>query len=304
MHEGMVEVKKRESDFSEKQFPFEVVHVGEPASNMSTFHWHEFMEISFIRSGEGKYEIEDKVFHVEKGDIIVINNIEKHRVTYKPGNPLYETVIHFDSSLISSGVDGFWGTSYLDLFKYERTGFNNIPELDKATKEEVQSLVSGIEKEYFQKNQYYELSIKAKLLCLITVLLRNCNIKTINDFDVIAKRNQIERLEKILKYVNENYDKEINLALAAQKFYMNTSYFSDYFKKNVGINFTDYLAKVRINKAVKLLGETGISSTEIAFSCGFNNVTSFYNTFKKIKGMNPGDFKKNPAQKEMKGERT
>lgn len=288
----IIEVKKRESDFSKKQFPFEVVHVGEPASNMSTFHWHEFMEISFIQSGEGKYEIEDKVFHVKKSDIVIINNIEKHRVTYKPGNPLYETVIHFDSSLISFSDDGFWGTGYINLFKYERTGFNNIPELDEVTKEEVQSSVSGIEKEYFQKNQYYELMIKAKLLCLITVLLRNLNIQTINEVEVIAKRNQIERLEKILNYINENYDKEINLALAAQKFYMNTSYFSDYFKKNIGVNFTDYLARVRINKAARLLNETGISSTEIAFSCGFNNVTSFYNTFKKIKGMSPGDFKK------------
>lgn len=296
MNEELVEVKKRESDFSEKPFPFEVVHVGEPASNMTTFHWHAFMEISFIRSGEGKYEIEDKVFHVKKGDIIIINNIEKHRVTYKPDNPLYETVIHFDSGLISSSEDGFWGTSYLNLFKYERTGFNNTPELDMDTKEEVQTLISGIEKEYFQKNKYYELMIKAKLLCLITVLLRHCNIQTINDFEIIAKRNQIERLERILNYINENYDKEISLALAAQKFYMNTSYFSDYFKKNIGINFTDYLAKVRINKAVRLLNDLSINSTEIAFSCGFNNVTSFYNTFKKIKGMSPGDFKKNPIK--------
>jgi methylphosphotriester-DNA--protein-cysteine methyltransferase len=76
-----------------------------------------------------------------------------------------------------------------------------------------------------------------------------------------------------------------------------SSYFSDYFKKNIGINFIDYLARVRINRAAILLNETGISSTEIAFSCGSNNVTSFYNTFKKIKGMSPGDFKKNPAQK-------
>ena len=120
--------------------------------------------------------------------------------------------------------------------------------------------------------------------------------ETINDFEVIARRNQIERLEKILNYINENYDKEINLGLAAQKFYMNTSYFSDYFKKNKGINFTVYLAKVRINKAVRLLTETDISTTEIAFSCGFNNITSFYNTFKNIIGMSPGDYKKNSTK--------
>lgn len=66
------------------------------------------------------------------------------------------------------------------------------------------------------------------------------------------------------------------------------------------MNFTDYLAKVRISKAMRLLNETGTSSTEIAFACGFNNVTSFYNTFKRIKGMSPGEYKKNPTQKGSK----
>lgn len=233
MADNSLEVKKRESDFSKTPFPLEVVHTGVPASNMNTFHWHEFMEISFIQSGEGKYEIEDKVFHVKKGDIVIINNNEKHRVTYRPETALFETVIHFDSSLIKSGEDEFWGISYLNLFKYERTGFKNTLELDEETKEEVQQLVSSIEKEFLNKSQYYELMIRAKLLCLITILLRNCDIQVMNDFELIAKKNQIDRLEKILNYISENYDKEINLALAAQKFYMNTSYFSDYFKKTL-----------------------------------------------------------------------
>lgn len=295
MEDMLFDVKKRESGFSEKPFPFEVVHVGEHATNMGTFHWHEFMELSYIRNGAGKYEIEDKVFHVGKGDIVIINNIERHRVTYTSDNPLYETVIHFDSSLIRSREDDAMGNSYIKLFKYEKTGFNNIPELNEEAKEEVRLLISEIEKEDINKHSYFELMIKAKLLSLITILLRNCSFQMIDDFEVIAKRNQIERLEKILNYISDNYDKEINLELAAQKFYMNSSYFSDYFKKNIGINFTDYLAKIRINKAVRLLNEGGLNSTEIVFSCGFNNVTSFYNTFKKIKGMSPGDYRKKQA---------
>jgi two-component system response regulator YesN len=71
---------------------------------------------------------------------------------------------------------------------------------------------------------------------------------------------------------------------------MNPSYFSEYFKKNLGINFSDYIAKLRINEAIRMLQENKLSITEIAYNCGFNNSSSFYNTFKKITGTNPGKY--------------
>ena len=73
---------------------------------------------------------------------------------------------------------------------------------------------------------------------------------------------------------------------------MNASYFSEYFKKNIGVNFTEYLARIRIGEAVRLLSENRLNSIEIAFGCGFNNASSFYNAFKKITGTNPGKLKK------------
>ena len=78
-------IKKRESKLLEQPFPFEIIHIDEPANNMSMFHWHEFMEISYIQEGKGTYEIEEKVFGVAKGDFVIINNIERHKVTYHPG---------------------------------------------------------------------------------------------------------------------------------------------------------------------------------------------------------------------------
>jgi YesN/AraC family two-component response regulator len=287
-----LKVEKRKSNLIEKAFPFEVLHIDEPANNMNTFHWHEFMEISFIQSGKGKYEIEDKEFFVCKGDIIVINNIERHRLTYNTQEPLYETVIHFDPSLISSRENTTLDFTYMKLFKYERASFNNKPDLTDEIKEIVKSLISDIITEYMKKLPYFELMLKSKLLTLITHLLRQCNAQPVSDFEIISKRNQIERLEKILDYINDNYSKDISLDSIANKFFMNSSYFSDYFKRNIGINYSEYLSKKRINQAIQLLNESRMSSTEAAFNCGFNNVTSFYNAFKKVTGMSPGDYLK------------
>ena len=134
--------------------------------------------------------------------------------------------------------------------------------------------------------------IKSKLLTTLTLLLRECNVDKINDQDFIIKRNNIGRLEKIIKFIDENYDKDLSLDSIAHKFYFNSSYFSYYFKKNIGINFTEYLAKVRIQEAMRLLDEDRSSTTDISFACGFKNITSFYNSFKKITGKSPSEYKR------------
>lgn len=287
-----VNTKKRESNLKEKLFPFEMVHIGEPANNMDVFHWHDFMEISYIQDGNGIYEVEDKVFSVQKGDIVIVNNIERHRVTYNAEEPLYETVMHFEPRLIWSRENSPFDYNYLKLFLYNGTNFSNKPELSEKTKGNITSLISEIVEEYTHKKPYYELMIKSRLLTVITILIRQCDAKIDNACDFIAKRNNIDRLEKILRYINENFNKDISLEIVAHKFFMNASYFSDFFKKNIGVNFSEYLTRLRISEAIRLLNETGDNSTQIAFACGFNNTSSFYNAFKKITGMNPGEYKR------------
>lgn len=287
-----VNTKKRESDLKEKPFPFEVVHVGEPVNNMDMFHWHEFMEISYIQDGNGIYEVEDKAFSAQKGDIVIINDIERHRVTYKAEEPLYETVIHFEPRLIWSRENSPFDYTYLRLFLYNGTNFSNKPQLSEKTKGTITSLISEIVEEYTHRKPYFELMIKSRLLTLITILIRQCDVKADDAYGFIAKRNNIDRLDKILRYINENFNKDISLEIVAKRFFMNSSYFSDFFKRNIGINFSEYLARLRISEAIRLLDETGDNSIQIAYACGFNNTSSFYNAFKKITGMNPGEYKR------------
>jgi hypothetical protein len=133
---------KRESPISRRAFPFELLHAEGPANNMPAFHWHDFMELSYVRRGSGVYEIEDKVFRVSRGDVVIINNCERHRVTYHPQAPLYETVFHFAPDLLcpreAEGLDA----GYLRLFLYDGATFSNAPALAPAVRREVGRLVA------------------------------------------------------------------------------------------------------------------------------------------------------------------
>lgn len=291
MKNYLTDCRKRESSLLDSPFPLEVIHIGEPANNMDMFHWHEYMEISYIQEGRGTYEIEDKVFHIKKGDIVIINGIEKHRVTYGPGETLYETVIHFDSRLIYSIINNPRDHSYLKLFS-RGADFVNRPELDAGEKELITGIISDIVNEYVQRKSYFELVIKSRLLLLIALLLRQRGTRPPDEVGLTAKRKNISLLEKILKYSNENFKTDLSMDRVARRFYMNASYFSEFFKKNIGINYTEYLTRLRINEAIRLLNESGLSTTEISYACGFNNMSSFYNAFKKITGTNPGNYMK------------
>jgi len=289
--------KKRESDLNQRLFPFEIVHINEPANNMAFVHWHEFMELSYVQEGRGLYEIEDKLFEVDRGEIVIINNIERHRVTYDPKQPLYETVLHFAPSLIWSKENSYFDHTYLELFLYNGAWFNNRPELKPDIKPVIAAVIAEIVEEYVAKRQYYELMIKSKLLTLITHLIRSCGIGTPSQDEYLYRKKNIERLEEILRFINSSFSEDIGLGSVAQRFFMSPAYFSDFFKKNIGINFSDYLTRTRISEAIRLLNENRLNSTEIAFSVGFKNLPSFYAAFKRITRKNPGQYRRSLGSK-------
>ena len=292
--------QKRESDLNQRLFPFEIVHINEPANNMAFFHWHEFMELSYVQEGRGLYEIEDKRFEVQRGEIVVINNIERHRVTYNPKQPLFETVLHFAPSLIWSKENSYFDHTYLELFLYNGARFNNRPKLRPEVRPKIASIIDEIVEEYVARREYYELMIKSKLLTLITHLIRSCGIKSANQDEYLYRRKNIERLEDILKYINSNFAENIGLASIAQRFFMSPAYFSDFFKRNIGINFSDYLTRARVSESVRLLNENRLNTTEIAYTVGFQSLPSFYAAFKRITGKNPGQYRKSLGSKQTK----
>ena len=280
---------KRESPISSRPFPFEILHTDGPANNMRFFHWHDFMEISYVTSGTGRYEIEQKAFPVQAGDIVIINNIERHRVTYDPADPLYETVMHFAPDLLCARDAGGLDARYLRLFLHDGASFSNKPELHGRTRAEVRRLVSEIRGEYRDRRPWHELMIKARLLTLVTCLLRECRVLEAGDPGMLAVRKKnIARLERILAYVRKSFREEIHLDDIAKRFCMNPSYFSDYFRRNLGITFRAFLAQARVQEALRLLEEDRMTITEIAFACGFNTTAGFYAAFKKATGRAPG----------------
>ncbi|MGH4050855.1 MAG: PocR ligand-binding domain-containing protein [Clostridium sp.] len=109
------------------------------------------------------------------------------------------------------------------------------------------------------------------------------NIENVNNFHIIKKS---------MEFINDNVSNNISLDSVAEYVYLSPSYFSRLFKKEMGINFIDYLNKVRIEESKKYLTDLSSSLSDIAHNVGFTDQSYYTKVFKKIEGISPGQYRK------------
>ena len=105
-------------------------------------------------------------------------------------------------------------------------------------------------------------------------------------------RNQ-QKMKKAVEYVQENYNKDLNMAVVSNYISMNYSMFSFAFKQYTGSNFVNYLKDIRIRKAKQLLAETDMRVIEISREVGYDNEKNFMKIFKSSCGVSPSEYRKN-----------
>ncbi len=98
-------------------------------------------------------------------------------------------------------------------------------------------------------------------------------------------------ITKARNYILEHQTEDLNLGQVAKAVNMSSYYFCKMFKKVTGINFTDYVARVRIEKSKNLLLNPNLRISEIAFEVGFQSLTHFNRVFKKILGQSPTEYR-------------
>lgn len=95
-----------------------------------------------------------------------------------------------------------------------------------------------------------------------------------------------------LSYADTFYNTDIKIEDISGLYNTNAKYAGRLFKKEVGMSFCEYLNNRRIEEAKRILIEKNMSIGEVAFECGYNNITYFNRVFKNITGLSPGEYRK------------
>jgi AraC-like DNA-binding protein len=259
------------------------------------FHMHVFYEINQIVSGTALYVISNQCIEVKAGDIITFNENLPHFWYPDPSNPpIVRIFYYFPSLLLSKNLtEEKYGTLYsLYSSDYPFLLFKRDSEMNQS----IEKLLNNIFFEFNNESISYQLMIIANLLEMSSIVIRHLSRRS---SDTLSHLKQMKLLGKsntiniAIDFINKNYSNpELNSAHISQFVSMNSNYFSNLFKKNMGIPLTSYISQLRISKAVELIHNLELSITEISLLCGYESFSSFYRTFVAIIGKNPSEYRR------------
>jgi len=248
-------------------------------------HLHEFIEIIFVRSGEGIESVGGVRHSVKRGDVVLVNFGREHSFT-NSGMEFINVLVRpeFVSEKLINSENIFdifslpqFASIEGDCAQSEVVSFNGSELLT------VTNLVENMLCEYETKSAGYRSALHGYVQVLFTMLVRKLKERAENtDLSVL----------KIEKYVEEHLSDKISLSDIAADCFYNPSYFSRKFKSYFGKNLTDYVREKRLLAVARLLSDTDRAAADIATECGFTDKTQFYKLFKAKFGCTPSEYRK------------
>lgn len=247
------------------------------------FHKHKVYEIFVMLESEAKYYVEDTIYHLKRGDVLIINSEEMHKFPNQDNMTFSRLTVIFDPDIFRGLSTP--QTDILYCFNSRKPGENNLIHLDNVEFNEFLSLSDKIISLYNQHNYGCDilmLSYMLKLLILLNQKYMSINISMSDTIPIQVK--------PILEYIDKHLIDDLSLDTISSALKMDKIHINKLMKKYTGYTIHKYVNIRRISSA-KALISTGFSATDACFLSGFNDYTSFARIFKSITGFNPRDYK-------------
>ena len=156
----------------------------------------------------------------------------------------------------------------------------------------VEQIINDILNEDSFRSDGYTLYVKGQLLRLFAIIIREYkSTESAFSGDDSVHLHKSAILECI-RYISTNYSRNLKIDDIARTFCFSRTSFCELFKKYTGKTYTKFMTDLRIEKAKKMLTDSKSSLTDITYTIGFNDLTDFSRTFKKITGMTPSVYRK------------
>lgn len=262
--------------------PMELYHidVNHPKYEMA-YHWHSEFEIIRILAGSLKVRLNSREFVATEGDIIFVNSETVHGAT--PDNCIYECIVLAHEVLAVN--DKVCGQLISNLVEHVVAVNDHFKSNEKRISDSVNHLF-----DIMNSNASYFEAIGA-LYSVFGVILKDKLYKASSGF---AKEDTVKnsKLKKVLSFMRKNYSAPLTLEQISEVAGMSPKYFCYFFKEMTQKTPINYLNTYRIERAARKLLTTDLSVTDIAYGCGFNDLSYFIKTFKSIKGITPNGLRK------------
>ncbi|GAB3427327.1 AraC family transcriptional regulator [Niabella aquatica] len=254
------------------------------------YHFHHEYELTAILKGKGSRFVGNNISRFDDTDMVLIGKNLPHH--WHNDNTEEETPEDYIRAIILKFDADFNGIRIFDLpenYQIQRI----LSKADKGIRiigETFDRLIHLMERLLNAKGPE-RISLLLKILNEIAI---SSDIEVLSDTEYLpqVKENDIDRMNRVYDYILRHYLGKISLPEAASVACMNETAFCKYFKKRYGKTFIQVVNETKISHACRQLMEDDVTVTEVCYSSGFNNISNFTKSFKKIMGVSPNEYKK------------
>lgn len=283
---GMKLIYEKLTVGSEEGFTFKEIRT----RNFSCpWHFHTENELILTLEFDGYRMVGDHLAPLAPGDLVLVGSNLPHiwQLDQRNGErpaPVHILLVQFDESFLGNDFWRIPATHLLrQLLKRATVGLH----FTGRTRERVAQWMADMR----------ECSGLRRMALFLAVLeaLASCAeghaLASPGYTSELSPFNQ-ERMDRVFRFINERLDQTIHLREVARHAGLSEGAFSRFFRLHSGRTFPEFVNQLRISRACRLLTETDQKVTDIAFACGFANLSNFNRQFQRFKHATPREFKR------------
>ena len=235
-------------------------------------HDHSAVEILLTMEGAVTYTVDDMVYQVRKGEVLIVPPDTPHSLSMEEGSSRYLFLFEPDAVMTMRDIKS--------MAMYGSDAHVRIRELLLRTRD-------AYEKQDLMWNTVCYSSILRIYATLGQRYLSGIRPRTEDN----QRNMDSEVITAVMTYINNHYREELSLEDVAQFAGFSRYYFSRSFKRQTGYSFKDYLCQKRLQVAMDLLIRTNRSMRDVAIDSGFGSVATFNRVFREKKGCTPTQYR-------------
>ena len=247
-------------------------------------HHHDFYEIYMLLRGSVSYTVENRIFHMRAGDLMLISPLELHQARVDSNDEPYERIVLWvDRGYLESLSSPH--TSLTRCFDTTIPGHTNLLRLPGATGAPLRTTVDKLCALKANKDYGSDLLAQSALVELLVGLNRAAADR--GDARPVGTSDQV--VDAVLHYINEHYSEPLTLDQLSEKFFISKYHLLRKFDAQVGTTVHRYILQKRLLNAKQLLAG-GVPPNEVCQYCGFGDYANFYRAFRAEYNQTPRQY--------------
>lgn len=259
---------------------YEIYRYQTPGMDEVALHHHDFYEIYMLLKGQVAYTVENHLYNMQPGDIMLVSPLELHQARIAAGKDAYERIVLW----VSTDHLRYLSSGETDLSQCFAAGHANLLRLPAGDSAHLRRELERLGSLHASTDYGSDLLSKASLTRIMVELNRAAMNEGVN-----GDWHSDQVVDGVVAYINDHFSESLTLDDLAERFFISKYHLLRKFDAQVGTTVHRYLLQKRLLIAKQQISG-GVSPSQASLNCGFSDYANFYRAFRREYGVTPRQY--------------